>query len=342
MSASSTLEFPIPVLRPGELHPIAPGVYWLRMRLPYRLNHVNLWILEDGDALTVVDTGMNMPESRETWEAVLGGRFAGRPITRVICTHYHSDHIGLAAWLCARSGAPLAMSRIEWATARFLSIDHSPELMAAQRAFYRGLGYEMDWLDRLDAVGNAYATKVVAVPPVFHRLKHDDVLSIGGRDWRIVLAAGHSPGMACLYAESDRLLIAGDHILPSITPNVSIYPSEPDADPLSEYLASFRPFRALSEDALVLASHGRPFRGLHARIDEIEAHHSERLERLLGACRTPLTVVDMLAVLFAAGLTDHERVIASGEALAHVRYLLGKGLMRENRSDADVLRFETI
>ena len=312
------------------------------MRLPYRLNHVNLWILEDGDALTVVDTGMNMPESRETWEAVLGGRFAGRPVTRVVCTHYHSDHIGLAAWLCARFDAPLAMSRVEWATARFLGIDHTPEMMTVQRKFYKSLGYAPEWLDRLDAAGNAYAAKVVAVPPVLHRLKQDDVLKIGGRDWRVILAAGHSPGMACLYTDVDRLLIAGDHILPSITPNVSIYPSEPDADPLTDYLASFRPFRALSEDALVLASHGRPFHGLHHRIDEIEIHHDERLNRLLAACRTPRSVVDMLDVLFATGLTDHERVIASGEALAHVRHLQTRGQMRESRSDDGVLRFETV
>jgi len=312
------------------------------MRLPYRLNHVNLWILEDGEALNIVDTGMNLPESRETWEAVLGEHFAGRPVTRVICTHYHSDHIGLAAWLCGRCAAPLAMSRIEWATARFLGIDHTAEMMVVQRKFYRSLGYAPEWLDRLDAAGNAYAAKVVPVPPVLHRLKQDDVLEIGGRAWRVILAAGHSPGMACLYAEADHLLIAGDHILPSITPNVSIYPSEPEADPLSEYLASFRPFRALSEDTLVLASHGRPFHGLQVRIDEIETHHAERLERLLGACRTPLSVVDMLDVLFAAGLNDHERVIASGEALAHVRYLQTRGQMRENRSDDGVLRFEAV
>lgn len=330
------------MLRPGELHLLALGVHWFRMRLPYRLNHVNLWILEDGDALTVVDTGMNMPESRELWEAVLAGRFAGRRIARVICTHYHSDHIGLAAWLCGRFDAPLAMSRIEWATARFLGIDHTPEMMEVQRRFYRGLGYASEWLDRLDAVGNAYAAKVVAVPPELHRLRQDDVLRIGGRDWRVILAAGHSPGMACLYSETDRLLIAGDHILPSITPNVSIYPSEPEADPLSEYLGSFQPFQALPEETLVLASHGRPFRGLHARIDEIETHHAERLERVLSACRRPQSVVDMLELLFAAGLTDHERVIASGEALAHARHLQTLGLMRETRGDDGVLRFVTI
>lgn len=340
MSASSVLDYPIPVLRPGELHPVAPGVHWLRMRLPYRLNHVNIWILEDGGDITVVDTGMNMPESRATWEAVLAESFGGRRIGRVIGTHYHSDHIGLAAWLCARFDAPLSMSRIEWATARGLGIDATPELMDVQKRFYRGLGYPENWLGHLEAAGNAYAAKVIPVPPVLHRLKADDRLEIGGRAWRVILAPGHSPAMVCLYSETDRLLISGDHILPSITPNISIYPSEPDADPLSEYLASFGPFRALPDDTLALASHGRPFRGLHARIDEIEAHHAERLERVLAACRTPKSVVDMLEVLFAAGLTDHERVIASGEALAHVRHLQSRGLLREV-GGAGVSRFET-
>ena len=196
MPPSSALEYPIPVLRTGELREIAPGVHWLRMRLPYRLNHVNLWLLEDGDALTVVDTGMNMPESREIWETVLAEHFPGRTIARVIGTHYHSDHIGLAAWLCERFAAPLWMTRIEWATARSLGIDQTSELFAVQRAFYTALGYEAEWLDRLDAVGNAYASKVIPVPPVLHRLKDGDTLAIGGRSWRVMVASGHSPGMS--------------------------------------------------------------------------------------------------------------------------------------------------
>lgn len=326
------------MLRTGDVCPIAPGVHWLRMPLPYRLNHVNLWILEDGDALTVVDTGMNLPESRAIWESVLAERFPGRGVRRVICTHYHSDHIGLAAWLCERVGAPLLMSRIEWATARCLGIDRTPELLAAQRAFYRRLGYPAAWLDRLDAVGNAYAGKVVPVPPVLHRLETGDEIAIGGRIWRVLLAAGHSPAMACLAA--DDLVIVGDHILPSITPNVSIYPSEPESDPLGEYLSSFAPFRDLDAGCLVLASHGRPFRGLHPRIDEIEAHHEERLARVAEACRTPATVVEMLDALFATGITDHERVIASGEALAHVRHLETRGEVVERQGDDGVLRFE--
>lgn len=325
------------MLRTGDVCPIAPGVHWLRMPLPYRLNHVNLWILEDGDALTLVDTGMNMPESREMWERVLAERFPGRRVTRVIGTHYHSDHIGLAAWLCERFQAPLAMSRAEWLTARCLGIDHTPELLAVQRGFYRRLGYPEAWLDRLDAVGNAYAGKVVAVPPTLRRLKDGDTLSIGGRSWRVILAGGHSPAMACLAA--DDAVIVGDHILPSITPNVSIYPAEPESDPLGDYLSSFAPFRELNPEVLVLASHGRPFRGLHPRIDEIEAHHEERLARVAEVCRAPTTVVEMLDALFAQGLTDHERVIASGEALAHVRHLQARNEISERRSDDGVLRF---
>lgn len=307
------------------------------MPLPYRLNHVNLWILEDGEALTLVDTGMNLPESREIWETVLAERFPGRRVTRVIGTHFHSDHIGLAAWLCERFAAPLMMSRADWLMARWLGIDHSAELLAVQRAFYARLGYPQEWLDRLDAVGNAYAGKVVPVPPSLRRLETGDSLTIGGRTWRVILAAGHSPATACLA--SDDLVIVGDHILPSITPNVSIFPAEPECDPLGAYLASFAPFRDLKAGVLVLAAHGRPFRGLHPRIDEIEAHHEERLARVVEACREPTTVVEMLNVLFAQGLTDHERVIASGEALAHVRHLQARGELAERLGEDGVLRF---
>ncbi len=335
------LEFPIPVLRTGEVREVAPGVHWLRMRLPYRLNHVNLWLLEDGEGLSIVDVGMNMPETRETWQAVLSGSFAFRPIRRVIGTHYHSDHIGLAAWMCETYEAPFFASHIEWCMARSLGIDRTQSLLDAQQDFYRSLGYDAEQLARLGAAGNAYAAKVIPVPPVMRRLRHGDVLPIGGREWRVITAAGHSPEMVCLYAAELGLLVAGDHLLPSITPNVSIYPAEPEGDPLGDYLGSFAPFLALPEDTLVLPSHGRPFRGLHRRIRQIEAHHADRLEKVVAACASPKSIVEILGVLFDAELNDHERVIASGEALAHVRYLQRRGRLTESL-DAGVLRFTAV
>ncbi|MGE4528791.1 MAG: MBL fold metallo-hydrolase, partial [Rhodospirillaceae bacterium] len=335
----SVLEFPIPALRTGEVREVAPGVHWLRMRLPYRLNHVNLWILEDGDALTLVDTGMNMPETRETWEAVLTSTFAFRRVRRIIGTHFHSDHTGLAAWLCERTGAPLYMSRLEWATARVLAIDTTQSFLDVQQAFYRRLGYDEEHLARLAAVGNAYARKVIPVPPQLIRLRGGEELSIGGRTWRTIAASGHSPEMICLYQPDLGVLISGDHVLPSITPNVSIYPAEPEGNPLGDYLASFAPFLALPEETLVLPSHGRPFYGLSARIRQLEAHHEERFDKLIAACREPRGVMDLLDVLFEGGLGDHERVIASGEALAHVRCLQGRGLLLEETGPDGVLRF---
>ncbi len=311
------------------------------MRLPYRLNHVNLWLIEDGDDLTVVDVGMNLPESRETWQAVLSGQFAFRRIRRVIGTHYHSDHIGLAAWMCETYDAPFYASHIEWCMARSLGIDGTQSLLDAQRDFYARLGYDAAQLARLDAVGNAYAAKVIPVPPVMHRLRRDDELTIGGRTWRVIAAAGHSPEMICLFAADPGILIAGDHLLPSITPNVSIYPAEPEGDPLGDYLGSFAPFRDLPEDTLVLPSHGRPFRGLHARIRQIEEHHADRLEKVVAACAEPKSIVEMLGVLFDTELNDHERVIASGEALAHVRYLQYRDRLAESRVDG-VLRFRAV
>ncbi len=335
------MEFPIPVLRPGEVRAVAPGVHWLRMRLPYRLNHVNLWLLEDGDDLTVVDVGMNLPETRETWTSVLADHFPGRGIRRVIGTHYHSDHIGLAAWLCKTFDAPFYASYIEWCMARSLGIDRTQELLDAQQAFYRRLGYDAGQLARLAESGNAYAAKVIPVPPVMRRLRHGEALEIGGRDWRVIAAAGHSPEMICLYSADLGLLIAGDHVLPSITPNVSIYPAEPEGNPLGDYLGSFAPFLDLPPETLVLPSHGRPFRGLHPRVHQIEAHHAERLEQVVVACAAPKSIVEMLTVLFETELNDHERVIAAGEALAHVRYLQHRGRLAESVEDG-VLQFVAV
>ncbi|MBN2752379.1 MAG: MBL fold metallo-hydrolase [Rhodospirillaceae bacterium] len=342
MSFLQALDFPIPVLRTGEVREVAPGVHWLRMRLPYRLNHVNLWILEDGEGLTVVDTGMNMPETRETWEAVLTSTFSFRRVHRVIGTHYHSDHIGLAAWLCETYGAPLFMSLVEWATARTLAIDQTQAFFDVQMAFYHRLGYSPELLARLQAVGNAYASKVLPVPPQMHRLRDGESLSIGGRMWRLIAAPGHAPEMMCLYQPDLGVLIAGDHILPTITPNVSIYPAEPEGDPLGDYLGSFGPFLDLPEETLVLPSHGRPFYGLWRRIRQIEAHHAERLQRVVSACASPRCIIDMLGVLFEDGLSDHERVIASGEALAHVRYLHYRGHLAEITGADGVMRFVAV
>lgn len=333
------LDFPFSTLRTGDVLEVVPGLSWFRMRLPYRLNHVNLWILEDGDELAVVDTGMNLPDSREAWSRVLAERFGNRRIGRVIATHYHSDHIGLAAWLCETQRANLFATHIEWCMARLLGIDATRSYVEVQRAFYRRMGFSPEQLDRLDAAGNAYAQKVIPVPPEVRCLRSGDRLAVGGRVWRVITAPGHSPEMACLYDAKAGILIAGDHVLPSITPNVSIYPAEPEGDPLSDYLGSFAPFLALPADTLVLPSHGRPFRGLHTRIRQIEAHHAERLDRVWQACAEPRRVTDLLDVLFEPNLNDHERVIATGEALAHIHCLTGRGRLCESVDGDGLLRY---
>ena len=319
---------------PGAAVEVAPGVLWLRLPLPMALNHINVWAVADGDGWMVVDTGLRTPTSVEAWEEALAGPLGGRPVTRVLCTHMHPDHIGLAGWMCERFGAPLLMSRLEYVTGRMLIADTGPASEDGAD-FYRRAGWTAEQIERWRSGYGMFGKAVAPLPMTYERVREDDRLTIGGQTWRIVVGDGHSPEHLCLWRESDGVFIAGDQILPKISSNVSIWPTEPGADPLDDWMTSLAKLRALlPDDLLVLPSHGEPFTGVHARLDALTRGHEVALKRLRRTLKTPSRAVDVFPALFARPVGDGVLGMATGEALAHLNYLNNKG-QATGRIDAE-------
>lgn len=319
---------------PGAATEVAPGVFWLRLPLPMALDHINVWALEDGDGWMVVDTGLRTPPSVEAWETALEGPLGGRPVTRILCTHMHPDHIGLAGWLCARFAAPLLMSRLEYVTARMLVADTGPAPDDGAD-FYRRAGWNDVQITRWRSGYGMFGKAVAPLPPGYRRVREGDRLTIGGSDWRIVVGDGHSPEHLCLWREADGVFISGDQILPKISSNVSIWPTEPNGDPLADWMASLAKLRALlPDDLLVLPSHGEPFRGVHTRLDALTRGHEVALKRLRRTLKSPSRAVDVFPALFARPVGEGLLGMATGEALAHLNYLNNKG-QAVSRTDAE-------
>jgi glyoxylase-like metal-dependent hydrolase (beta-lactamase superfamily II) len=322
---------------PGELIALAPDVGWARLPMPGSLKHINVWALEDGEpgsgGVALVDTGLDLPASRESWEALFAGPLAGRPVTRVIVTHFHPDHVGLAGWLTRRFGVRLWMTRDEWLFARMLSSDVRAAPPDEAIAFWRAAGWEEARIEAEAARGwGRFASAVSEVPQSFVRMRDGDVLRIGARTWRVVVGSGHCPEHACLVDAAGGLMIAGDQVLPRITSNVSVGLSEPEADPLGDWLRSIARLRDLSPQLLVLPAHGEPFTGLHARLDALHDGHRDRLDALHGHLAEPRRAVDCFAILFGRKIDDSLIGLATGEALAHLRRLEIEGrAVREDR-----------
>jgi len=326
---------------PGELIEVAPGIGWARLPVPGSLNHINVWALDDagsrsgagGDGVALVDTGLNIPPAREGWEALFAGPLAGRAVTRVVCTHMHPDHVGLAGWLCERFGAPLWMTRGEWLYARMLALDTRDSPPPEAERYRRAAG----WSEERIAAGaakpwNFFASAVSPIPVAHVRLSDGDALDIGGATWRVVVGSGHSPEHACLVNAAAGVMIAGDQVLPRITSNVSLPLSEPDSDPLGAWLASIAKLRTLPDDLLVLPAHGEPFTGLHKRLDALAAGHRGSLDALAKHLSEPRRAVDCFGILFGRAIDDNVYGLATGEALAHLRRLEVEGrAVREER-----------
>lgn len=327
----------------GTLHPVAEGVRWLRMPLPFALDHINLWVLDDADgaAVSLVDTGIATDSTKAVWDALFAGPLAATPPARVICTHFHPDHMGLAGWLCGRFGIPLWATLAEWAFGQMLSQDVSDAYVETQVTFYRRAGFEAQTLDVVRARKNPYAPRVSPIPKSVRRLIDGEKFTVGGRSWEVVVGRGHAPEHAALYCADLGVLISGDQVLPRISPNVSVWPQEPEANPLGLFLDSLRTIKQrVPADVLVLPSHGRPFKGLHTRIDELIAHHADRLDDCLAACADgPKTGMDILPVLFRRELDDHQTMFAIGESLAHLHALVADGRLVRSLDADGIWRF---
>jgi glyoxylase-like metal-dependent hydrolase (beta-lactamase superfamily II) len=322
----------------GAAMEVAPGVRWLRMPLPFALDHINLWLVADGDAWAAVDTGIALDDVKDCWRTVL----RSHRLSRQIVTHFHPDHLGLAAWLEQETGAPMAMTLGEYAAAHLIIQQVPPFDAGTMAGFFRRHGLAEHWLEALAKRGNAYRRGVPAVPASYQRLRDGDLIRIGKHDWRVIVGYGHAPEHASLHCEGLGVLIAGDMLLPRISTNVSAFSSSPDCDALGQFLDSIRAFTALPEDTLVLPSHGLPFRGIHARVDQLVEHHAARCEDLLAACAAPRTAAELMPVLFPRELKDaHQVMFAMGEAIAHLVYL--EKMQRVIRSEENgVIRFARI
>lgn len=318
---------------------VARGVLWLRMPLPFALNHINLWALEDEGGWTLVDTGIADDTTRGLWGQLFAGPLAGRKVVRLIVTHFHPDHAGLAGWLTERFGIELWMTRAEWLHARMLQQDTGPEMLAQQVAFYAQAGAPDEYIDGVKRAGPSYAKRVGPVPRAYRRLRGGEEVAIGGRRWRVVIGLGHAPEHACLFCEDEKLLIAGDMVLPRISPNVSVWPNEPDANPLADFLDSLGPIRDLPAETLVLPSHNEPFRGLHERIDELGHHHEERLDKLASLMDGPKTAMEIARGLFTRPLDQHQTGFAIGETLSHIGLLRARGGAVRERGDDGAWRY---
>ena len=329
---------------PGTSAEIAPGVHWVRMALPFQLDHINLWLLEDGSkenpSWLMVDTGLGNEPTRTLWDRIFAEKIAARPVKRVLVTHYHPDHAGNAAWLCKRSGAELWMSRGEFLTVHAARNSSAGYTTEAQLELFRANGLDDARGTELLLRGGLYRKLVPDFPFAHRRLHEGERITVRGRSWRVIVGHGHAPEHVSLHCEELNLLISGDMLLPRISTNVAVRPIDPWSNPLRMFLDSIRRYRDLAADVLVLPSHGLPFRGAHARIAQLEAHHQERLAELLAACAAaPRTAAEVLEILFRRKLDTSQIFFAMGEAIAHLHYLYYEGRLARSVGADGVARF---
>lgn len=327
MANSLDLEYPYAAApEPGTVLEVAPGVHWLRMPLPFELDHINLWLLEDAGGWTIVDTGIASQATRGLWEQLFATVFKGLPVRRVLVTHYHPDHAGNAAWLCERFGVPLWMTRGEFLTVHAVHTSVASYTVDAASALYRSNGLDEARVVALSKRGDLFRKLVPEFPNSHRRIVDGAQIDIDGKSWRMIAGYGHSPEHASLYCETANVLISGDMLLPRISTNVAVRPIDPGGNPLGLFLESIARFRTVHPDALVLPSHGMPFRGAHTRVASLEAHHAARLGELLAACaEAPRSAVDVLPLLFKRPLGDSQIFFAMGEAIAHLHTLQARG-----------------
>lgn len=364
----AALHFPLgdALPEPGRSLEVAPGVRWLRMQLPFALDHIHLWLLRDElegvQGWTVVDCGIANEGTRAAWCQVFEQELQGLPVLRVLVTHMHPDHIGLAHWLTRRfsrerepgdppvtdAGPPAAVddcrlwiSGTDFNAARIASQRTTGHGGEAAARFFAAHGLtDPEAQAKVRARGSYYASMVPQVPERYARLMDGQRLRIGGHEWACLAGYGHAPEHIALHCPAQGVLISGDMVLPRISTNVSVIDLEPEADPLPLYLASLERLRALAADTLVLPSHGRPFRGLHTRIDQLQAHHAARLDEVLQACAaSPCSAAELLPVLFRRPLDLHQTTFAMGEAVAHLHMLWVQGRLQRRRGADGVLRF---
>jgi len=327
---------------PGDAVQVAPGVSWLRMPLPFALDHINLWLVTEDDGYTLVDTGYGSAETRTLWERHFADTLGGEPITRIVATHCHPDHLGNAAWIARRFDCRVAMTHGEFMAAHAIIDERATHGTRDTCELFRLHGMAQVDVDALAARGNQYKRGVPEAPASFDRLLEHDTITMGGKRWRVIIGHGHSSEHASLYCAESEVLIAGDMLLPRISTNVAVWPSDPDGDPLGRFLHSLTAYEALPPSTLVLPSHGLPFRGIAMRVAQLRTHHDARLAELveaIGTASAPVSAADMVPILFRRELDLQQRFFAMGETIAHLNHLWRRGRMRRLRAADGSCRF---
>ena len=342
-TATDPLVYPHPVTpKPGELTEVAPGILWLRLSLPFQLNHVNVYLLAHEGGWAVIDTGIGTDTTKAAWEHVFAGPLKGEKITRLIVTHSHPDHIGLAGWLAERFNAPLTMTQTEYFHGLFHQTRRSEEQVQDQAEFYRRHGINEEGVNALLGRGSNYLTRTTGLPPSFFRVIDGDRMQIGTRSFDVFTGGGHALEQMMLLSRADKLFFSADQVLSKISPNVSVWSMEPAANSLGFYVASLqRLAREIPDDVLVLPGHGVPFFGLKIRIQQLLDHHVERCADIGRAAREkPLTASDMVPLIFHRPLDAHQAGFATGEVIAHINYMLSRNELTQVKAADGVLRFK--
>ena len=314
----------------GEPMRVADDLYLLRLPLPFALDHVNVWLLEGDSGWTIIDSGLGTDQCLDIWEKILDGLLKSKPVEKLILTHYHPDHVGLSGDLVQRTGACVFMSRTEWLTANMLFHDTRGEMNSGMLRLFHQHGLPDNCFDQMKKTKNIFASRCSSLPLSYQRLKHGDVIEIAGSDWQCRQGQGHSPEHIALFNKDRKILIAGDHILPKITPNIPMPVQETSANPIAAYINSLNTYRDIDDDVLVLPSHRLPFRGIRIRIDQLITHHYQRLDHLFEACDKPVNVYQVLPVLFKRKLDLNQMKFAMLEALSHMVFLEQAGRLRKS------------
>jgi glyoxylase-like metal-dependent hydrolase (beta-lactamase superfamily II) len=327
---------------PGRVIDVAPGIAWLRMPLPFALDHINLWLLRERDGYTLVDCGYGDGPTRALWERHFAETMQGAPLRRILATHYHPDHLGNAEWLAARFACPVAMTQAEFLSAHAIHDQTATYAVADTCALFRRHGLDEAHVAEFAGRGNHYRRGVPEIPRTFERMLAGDRVVAGGRAWQVIPGFGHSPEHAALYAADAGVLISGDMLLPKISTNVSVWASDPLGDPVRLFLESIRRLTDLPDDTLVLPSHGLPFIGIRARVSALAEHHRARLAELEAAATTPVSAFDIVPVLFRRQLDIQQQFFAMGEAVAHLNHAWHQRRLQRTIGSDDVIRFSRI
>jgi len=325
---------------PGTLVQLAPGILWLRLALPFALNHVNIHIIDDGTGWTIIDSGVADDRTRAVWEEMLAGALAGRPVRRLIVTHFHPDHVGLGGWLSEKLGVGVTMSQTEYLQSRLSRSRAGGVESSPHRPFYVRHGLDEDQVHAVTVRGDSYQRLTVDLPLSYTRVRAGDVLDLGGRHFEVMTGAGHALEQVMLLCREEGVFLPTDQVIGHISPNVGVNAWEPEADALADFLASLRDIRAaVPAGVLTAPAHGRPFTGLHDRIDTLIAHHRERCDAVAAAITAGAdTTAAIMPSLFNRKLDAHQMGFAFGEALAHVNHMLALGELRGETDAAGILR----